>query len=301
MDLPSWLRAGIELRLESRVIRARTQYAGFSPGLAARCDLEDGRSCFVKAVSLQQNQESWELHQRESRTARLLPRSVPAPRLLWSYEEETWIALAFEDVEGISPPIPWCARDLHQVLETLQFLADVLTPAPIAVEPIAARFGGYFPGWAKLGAANMLDHLDSWSRRHLQKLIALEREWMSATKGESLAHADIRSDNLLLTTSGVRVVDWPWACITTPWFDLLTFLISVRAEGGPVPDSLFLAHAPSATRDAEAVDITLAALAGFYTERSLAPPEPALPHLRAFQRTYAAAARDWLKTRLDWP
>ena len=33
---------------------------------------------------------------------------------------------------------------------------------------------------------------------------------------------DIRADNILLTQDRVVFVDWPWACIAAPWFDLLT-------------------------------------------------------------------------------
>ena len=49
-ELSSALRAEIERRLGSAVAAARTQTGGFSPGVAARLELTDGRRAFVKAV-----------------------------------------------------------------------------------------------------------------------------------------------------------------------------------------------------------------------------------------------------------
>ncbi|HET9559643.1 MAG TPA: aminoglycoside phosphotransferase family protein, partial [Actinomycetota bacterium] len=49
-DAPAWLRDEVEGRLGGRVAEAVTQPAGFSPGIAARLRLDDGRRAFVKAV-----------------------------------------------------------------------------------------------------------------------------------------------------------------------------------------------------------------------------------------------------------
>ncbi|HET7517515.1 MAG TPA: aminoglycoside phosphotransferase family protein, partial [Actinomycetes bacterium] len=47
-DAPAWLRGEVEARLGGRVAEAVTQPAGFSPGIAARLRLDDGRRAFVK-------------------------------------------------------------------------------------------------------------------------------------------------------------------------------------------------------------------------------------------------------------
>ncbi len=57
--------------------------------------------------------------------------------------------------------------------------------------------------------------------------------WPAAAARTALAHTDIRADNILLTQDRVVFVDWPWAFIAAPWFDLLTMLPSVLAFGGP--------------------------------------------------------------------
>lgn len=48
-----------------------------------------------------------------------------------------------------------------------------------------------------------------WSRAWFTDLAALEAAWVTHTAGETLLHGDIRADNLLLTASGVTLVDWP--------------------------------------------------------------------------------------------
>ena len=48
----------------------------------------------------------------------------------------------------------------------------------------------------------------------LEDLAELERErWNAAVSGTTLAHGDIRADNILLTRNRTIFVDWPWACL----------------------------------------------------------------------------------------
>ena len=56
--LPSEIRVVIEQRLGATVTRAATSPGGFSPGLAARLELEDGRRVFAKAVGPEPNRDS---------------------------------------------------------------------------------------------------------------------------------------------------------------------------------------------------------------------------------------------------
>jgi hypothetical protein len=97
-DAPAWLRAEVEARLGGRVVEAVTQPTGFSPGLAARLRLADGRRAFVKAVGPEPNPDSPGFHRTEARIMAALPRSAPAPRLLWSLD-------------------PWAVRHLDRLAE----------------------------------------------------------------------------------------------------------------------------------------------------------------------------------------
>ncbi|HKS91738.1 MAG TPA: hypothetical protein VJQ83_07400, partial [Tepidiformaceae bacterium] len=84
-ELPGHVRAALEARLGSLVAEAISQPGGFSPGLASRLVLADGRRVFVKAVSGAQNRESPAIYRQEARYAAALPAEVPAPRLLWTF------------------------------------------------------------------------------------------------------------------------------------------------------------------------------------------------------------------------
>ena len=234
---------------------AVTQVGGFSPGVAARLRLVDGQRAFVKAVGPEPNPDSPGAHRAEARNMALLPRSAPAPRLLWSLDRHGWVALAYEDVDGAHPALPWRPAELHRVLEMVATMAAALTPAPAGLPPIGERLQDSFVGWRRLAAAHAagdddLAGLDPWAARHLDRLADLEAGWPRAAEGETLLHSDLRADNLLLTPTRVVAVDWPWACVGAAWVDLLLLLPSVTMQGGPDPAATFATHPapPAPTR-----------------------------------------------------
>jgi aminoglycoside phosphotransferase (APT) family kinase protein len=304
-DAPGWLRAAVEARLGAPVLEATTQPGGFSPGLAARLRLADGRRAFVKAVGPEPNPDSPGFHRLEARNMAALPRAAPAPRLLWSLDRRGWVALAFEDVDGVHPARPWRPGELRRVLEMVADMAQALTPAPARFPMIADRLRDSFVGWRRLAAAHAagdddLAGLDPWVARHLQRLAELEAGWPQATQGWTLLHSDLRADNLLLTPTRVVAVDWPWACVGAAWVDLLLLLPSVAMQGGPDPEATFAAHPVAAGIDPAAVTTALAAWAGFLVGGARLPPPPGLPGLRAFQLGQGLVALDWLRRRTGW-
>jgi hypothetical protein len=70
------------------------------------------------------------------------------------------------------------------------------------------------------------------------------------------------ADNVLLTDDRVVIVDWPYAC-----------------RGAAFVDVVILAAC---------------ALAGYFTQRSLEPPPPGIPTVRAFQAAQGEITRRWL-------
>ncbi|MEU8803992.1 aminoglycoside phosphotransferase family protein [Spirillospora sp. NPDC048819] len=296
---PAHVRADVEGLLGARVIDAATQPGGFSPGVAARLRLDDGRRAFVKIAGPEPNPDTSALHRAEARISAALPASAPVPRLLGSFDRDGWVTLVFEDVDGRHPREPWDAAELDRVLGALGELASAMTPAPIDAPTAAERFGAVFRGWRLLTAGEDLTGLDPWVRRNLTRLAALEDAWEEASAGPALAHADLRADNLLLTADRVVVVDWPWACLAAPWFDLVTTLPSIRMQGGPPPAGVFAAHPVARHADDAAVTSVLAALAGYFVRSGRQPPPPGLPTLRAFQKAQGDAALDWLRRRME--
>jgi aminoglycoside phosphotransferase (APT) family kinase protein len=202
---------------------------------------------FVKAAGPDPNPHTPALHRTEAQITVALPPTTPSPRLLWSYDQGGWVALAFEDIQGKLPTLLWQPGELQRVLDAVAELATTLTPAPVAAPLIATRLGKAFSGWQQLAAAAELGRhdltgLDPWARRHLDRLVALEQTWPAAPAGSTLLHLDLRADNLLLTPTRVMVVDWPWASIGAAWVDLLVLLPSVAGQGGPQSEALFERH-----------------------------------------------------------
>jgi aminoglycoside phosphotransferase (APT) family kinase protein len=303
-ELPGRIRAEVERRLGSPVAAARTQPGGFSPGVAARLELANGERAFVKAVSPAGNPIAPSIHRREARIVAAIPRSAPVPRLLFTLDDDPdgWVVLAFEDVEGHQPQVPWRDPELDIVLEAMAILAGDLSPSPLRpplVPDAAEAFGRGEDSWAALAAATN-PALDAWSRRHLQGLVGLEALAGDAARGDTLLHFDLRADNLLLTADGVRIVDWPHAHVGAAFVDFVWFAPCVAMQGGPAPRDLMARYGPARDADPAALDAVIAGVAAYFTTGSLKPPAPGLPTLRAFQAAQAEVARAWLAERTGW-
>ena len=122
----------------------------------------------------------------------------------------------------------------------------------------------------------------------MPKLIAAEQSCELA--GDSLTHLDLRSDNLCITTSGVKFIDWAEACRSDARVDLGFFLPSLAYEGGPPPETV-LPDAPDVA----------ALVAGFLAMRAGLPSIPGSPHVRRVQREQLSAALPWAIRALGLP
>ncbi|GAB2855338.1 hypothetical protein GCM10027074_22920 [Streptomyces deserti] len=305
-DLPETVRDGVGELLGAPVADAVTQTGGFSPGVAVRVRTAGGARAFVKAVSTETNPVSPTLHRTEARNAAALPPAVPAPRLLGTYDDGTWVALVFEDVPGRQPHVPWRETELGRVLDAVTELSHALTPAPLDAPPVGDSLAHALDGWRPLldgeegTEADLAARLGLWTAAHLPRLAELAAPWPEAASGDTLAHGDLRADNMLLTADDrVVFVDWPHAVRAAPWFDLLVMLPCVRAQGGPDPEEVFTGHPLGRKADPDAVTATLAALASFFLRDSLRPAPPGIPTLRAFQRAQGDTALAWLRKRLE--
>jgi hypothetical protein len=115
---------------------------------------------FVKAAGPDPNPHTPALHRTEAQITVALPPTTPSPRLLWSYDQGGWVALAFEDIQGKLPTLLWQPGELQRVLDAVAELATTLTPAPVAAPLIATRLGKAFSGWQQLAAAAELGRHD---------------------------------------------------------------------------------------------------------------------------------------------
>jgi serine/threonine protein kinase len=293
-DLPEPIQTVVEEILGGRVLDARSQTGGFSPGSADRVVIDSGRRAFVKAVSRAQNDRSVELARREAAVAAALPASTPAPRLLGSFDDGYWVVMVFEDIEGRNPRTPWVAPELAATVTALRELALAATPAPLSAIPAAAdSLRPNFAGWQRIADDPPAD-LDPWAANHLDELrAAADRGVVAVGSGHTLVHCDIRADNLLLRPDGsIVIVDWPWACVGPAWLDRVLLGMNVIFCGGDPGPALVEVDS------AVCVDV-LAGFAGYLLDIARRPDPPSMPTVREFQRAQAAALIPWLRSRLD--
>jgi hypothetical protein len=296
-DLPLFVRLDIEETLGTPVVEALGQRGGYSPSLAARCRLADGRRVFIKSVSGAQNPDSPAMMRREREIASCLPPEAPAPALLHAIDDGEWISLVFEDVEGTLPSTPWDPHDLLRVLDATRRLGD-LAPR-CRLRTVAQQYGAMFTGWRTLAGEDPNEIHDRWCREHVDELAASEARWERVTVGDGLIHGDVRSDNVILTPDGrVVFVDWTSTCTGAGWFEVLAMLPSVELEGGGEPESV-LERVGLGQLDPSAQTPLVAALAGYFADRGRLPDPPGLPTLRPFQRAQGDVTVKWLQRLWD--
>lgn len=293
-DLPVDVQVAVERLLGGRVVAARSQPGGFSPGVADRVELADGRRAFVKAVSPGLNEHTPGLHRREALVSAALPAHAPAPRLLGVHDDGDWVALVLEDVEGRHPHTPWVAAELAAVLAVLPSVAAL--DVALALPPVADELADDLRGWERV-AADVPADLDGWAHRELATLRRLAARAPEVLVGDCLVHSDVRADNLLLRPDGsVVLVDWPWAARGPSWFDALLLLVNARLYGGHDVDALLRSSA--AEVDDEDLTAVLAGLAGYFVDRARRPAQLGLPTVRAFQAAQGVAVLGWVRERL---
>ena len=152
--LPEAVRSAIHELLAGEVVQATSQTGGFSPGIAARVRLAEGRRAFVKAVCEDWNPDSPGMLRREVAVASVLPEAAPAQRFLGWVDVAGFVALAFEDIDGRQPAIPWRPDELRAVLAAVDRLARALTPSPVAIDSLADAHADTFGGFTELRGAS---------------------------------------------------------------------------------------------------------------------------------------------------
>jgi Ser/Thr protein kinase RdoA (MazF antagonist) len=282
--VPMQVQADIERLAGGRVLATENCAGGFSPGLASRLDLADGRRVFVKAMDAAEWPDQVDFYRAEARVAASLPPAVPAPQLLASSDDGQWVVLVFEWVDGEEPDLRRHQQDAFLVAAALDDLATTLTPPPIALPADHPRLGG----WAYLAAdGNLLARLTAtsrWAADHLGMLIELQ-------------HFDAYPHNILMTPGRVWFVDWPHARPGAPVIDLIAFASSAAAAG--IDPEQLLAESPvAAAAGPRAVDAILAAHAGFCVAGSLYEGPPELAPVIAAKAELGTAAVAWLRRRL---
>ncbi|WP_433043734.1 hypothetical protein [Dactylosporangium sp. CS-033363] len=180
-SVPAPVRTATQTRLGSAIVAVSDVAGGFSEGAAARLSLADGRDVFVKATA---HEAVRDFHRREGAIAAGLPSTVPSPPLLFSFEHDAWVVLAFAFVTARAAR----PADLPRVLDAATKMALVLTPAPLR-PPTRPRLAGSSP----------------WP-------------------GDTLLHGDLYLFNALIGPSQVYIVDWAHAWVGPIYGDVLMLM-----------------------------------------------------------------------------
>ena len=290
--LPPVLRSAIERRLGSPVRSAESAGAGFTPGFASVLTCEDGSRHFVKAANKAAQRIFAESYQEEARKLAALPGGFPAPSLLWSQEDDLWVVLGLSYVDGGNPERPWRRGQLDACLDTLEVVAERLTPPPLRLETFADDFAGFLDSW---------DHVRRVSPDlpHLEEAAGLAAGFAEATAGDTLVHTDARDDNFLLHEGRALLCDWNFPVVGAAWIDTVSLLISAHGDGLDA-DAVLAERRLTKDVAPEHIDAFLALIAGYHRDRRDQPVPNSSPYLRAHQSWYAEATWSWLAQRRGW-
>ena len=290
--LPPVVRRLVEERFGTTVVDAESAGAGYTPGCAAVLTGADGRRLFVKAASRKAQRAFADAYREEARKLRALPTGLPVTKLLWAHEDDLWVVLAFEHVDGTPPARPWRPDELTAALDTLERLGQSLTPPPLVLGTFAEEFADFVDGWDHVRATR-----PEWP--HLEEAAALAAGYAAWTAGNTLVHTDARDDNFLLTSRGAVLCDWNWPVVGAAWIDTVCLLVSASGDGLDA-DALLAERRLTRTVDPEAVDALLALLCGYFLARRDDPVPHSSPYLRRHQDWYAEATWAWLAGRRGW-
>lgn len=290
--LPPHIRSLVEQRIGSAVVATTSQDSGFTPGFASVLECADGTRHFVKAAAAKAQPLFAQSYRDEARKLAMLPDTIAAPRLLWSFDDD-WVVLETEYVEGRPPARPWQDDTLDTCLGLLATLASTLPPPGLDLATAAEEFAGWPGMWEEV--ARQRPNLS-----HLQEAADLAAGFGPAVAGKTLVHTDVRADNLLIDTAGKPwLCDWNWPVRGAPWVDSI-FLLVEPAGDGIDAEAVIARHQLLREVEPEAIDTVLALLAGYFLKSAADRVPPTSPHLRSHQAWCAHAVWHWLAARRGW-
>ncbi|MDG4783211.1 phosphotransferase [Micromonospora sp. WMMD961] len=173
-------------------------------------------SAFVKAASGDLEVRSLRYELSATRAVDWFP-----PAILWHFERDGWLVVGAELLVGPHANLSPGSTDL-----------ELLGVALKGLQENQARPGTWFTPETRLG----------FSRPEAD--------------GGTLIHSDLNPANLIVTTSGMRVVDWAYATRAAPWVEL-ALLVQWLIGSGHTPEQAedWLAQFPAwAEADPEVLD-----------------------------------------------
>lgn len=289
-------------------------FGGYAPSATFRMRLANGQRAFFKgSYPLPAGSVVQFKTDREEHVYRALGRRIArwAPRFLGSFERDGWHVLLLEDVGPATVP-PWTPirtrRAAHEYARFHRTTLGSRLPRWLPRDQ-HAHFGNY---WHTLARAEDLGRVAAlagrarraaarWLESALPALKRQEARVRSIPPPFALLHFDTRSDNVRLIGERFVMFDWPFACAGPAEFDVAAFAQAVVAEGGPAPERVLSWYEEVLPLRADALDASIAGIAGYFADRAWRPPMAGLPRLRSIQRRQLKATLAWAARRLVLP
>jgi hypothetical protein len=266
--------------LGARVVSlALTEGRGYTHALRCLVDLSDGRRVFVKGAV---DAMSGDWLRAEYKVYAGVEGSF-LPQLIAFLADEPPI-LVLEDLSDAYWPPPWRPGDVDTVLAALDEISSIVPPE--GVPPVAVFQEHLAHGWNQVAEdPEPFLGLGLCSRSWLDSAFPILRAAAERAplEGGRLLHFDVRSDNICIADGRAILVDWNWACIGNPVFDLAAWLPSLHAEGGPAPDEVL----PDGAAEFAAL------MAGYFAARAGLAPPPTAPRVRTAQLAQLRVALPW--------
>lgn len=298
---PASVHSWVEALLGAPVVEATPRVGGMSPAVAVSLRAANGSRAFVKAVSPAINPDSPQHFRHEIAVLSALSSLPPVPyraRLLSTYDDGDWVAIAIEDIGGRHPE--WSSpADRARVLEVVRQQSRELTPVPPCM-PQDASYGGIVKYLEKMTTATPEEvaALPSWASDELPMLLGLAQRTLDHQHAESFCHTDIRHDNILMRHHDGQplLLDWGMSRRGQRWGDTMVFALEWI-------DSRYFDEivATIGLTPAEEDDVTgfVAAMGCYLLMAAVHPPPPSLPNLPAFRRQVGAACLAGVRRRLN--
>ena len=316
--LPSQLVSQIENILQSKIISGNVFYGSIGASATFKVKTADNRCFFLKGTHPNEKAHGVKIirqeydflknhHAMHSLTAKLYG-------LVSDDGEDGWTLMVSEFLDKKSPLPPWTDEKIKAVFSTIKtyqsFSFDDLHP--ITTHNIwGPLLRGDILNWHKILHRNELfegflslfadqDKAKAWLSQLTPHLLADEQK-QTTLKADGLMHGDLRSDNIILTSDGVKIIDWPDGIFGIKALDVISFVHGVSAEWLKSPHDLYLLYDPAPNLDT--VKIINSMLSGLYARQAWRPVPSVMPRLRWMQKMQLYPALFWLSQlhKLDPP
>ncbi|MCX4745407.1 aminoglycoside phosphotransferase [Kitasatospora sp. NBC_01287] len=212
---------------------------------------------FVKATPAD-SPTAW-VYRHEARVTAAAPL---APPLLWQAEGGGWLLYGYGALAGRHPSFAPDSPDLRPLAYALSIVSGHPWPVEVSKKPLSDRLARFVPP----GGEGALD-------------------------GRTLAHTDAGEFNLLVTGSGVRLIDWALSCPGPEWTDAALWVPRLIAAGHPPEQAHEVARHVPAYRDAdpERLGIFARTIHAFWASRTAEDPLPQRVRLTEAAERWARA------------